>query len=312
MDVNDRQGSEAYVILEAFAPVMAAGSFATGLREAARQLSALAGASVPLGLLAVLHGDVLDEAWHPEESAQSSALRTHLRRLGIASAAQGCAVVESFPPTVGDELEPALLLLPLHDRFTGVLCWARPRAASDDREVHLMMRAVQLMAQRLVALQELEAERRRSEQYERWFQVSVRQIHTLDRERQKFAALANSANAAVFVADRTGTVRWCSRALLEHFPGPGPQHSWVTEPCQALCQQIGGGRLPACSRCLVAEAADCDLAERPILSSTDEQGHWVEITARPIRDVTGKTEEVIVVLRSDAVAGHDVRRLAAN
>ena len=170
----------------------------------------------------------------------------------------------------------------------------------------MFRRLATLMARRLTTVQQLEAEHRRSSQYERWFQASVRQVRTLDCERQKFVALANSAETAVFVADRDGVVRWCSRRLLEQFPGPGPKNSWVTMPCAALCHHIHGREPDACHECVVQRIVDEERSDLAVSAVESPGGNSLEITARPIRDVKGKAVEVIVVLKSD----HEARRAA--
>ncbi len=293
-------------VFAAIEPVMAAQSFETAVIEAARRLSELAGPTVPLGLVIMLKDEIFLESWFPEETGVRSALRTHLRRFAIESARRGEGAVASFPANVGNPLEPRVLLLPLGERLTGVLCFARSPAVSGDCDDALLTQAASLMGQRLATIQDIEAERRRSGQYERWFQASVLQIRTLDCERQKFAALANTIDASVFVADRTGIVRWCSRSVVERSSGSSSNDSFVAHPCQELCRQIGGGHLLACGRCLVARVVEREPGSQPIVSTADVGGHMVRITARPIRNAKGRAEEVIVVLQ-DLLSANEQR-----
>ena len=284
-------------VFAALDPVMAAESFETAVIEAARRLSELAGPTAHLGLVIMLQGEVFLESWFPEETGVRSALHTQLRRLAIESARQGEVTVASFPAKVGSALEPKVLFLPLRQRLTGILCFARSPALSGDCDDTVLRQTASLLAHRLVAIQEIEAERRRSGQFERWFQASVRQVRTLDCERQKFAALANSVDAAVFVADRTGIVRWCSRSLVERFSGTSPKDSCIGQPCHELCRQVGGGHLLACGQCLVTQVVEREPEDQPIFSTTDNGGDMVRVTARPIRNAKGQAEEVIIVLQ---------------
>jgi hypothetical protein len=248
------------------------------------------------GLVLVLHGGVFQETWSPEDEIQQSVVRKHLRHLAIQSAQRGTPIEQPFPDPALAHLEPRVHLVALEHRLTAVLCAARRRDAAWPGA--LIDRIASLAALRISAIQALDGARRTSEQYERWFRVSVRQMRALDRERQKFPALASLVDACVLIADRSGIVRWCSRALIERYPGPGKNGSWVGVQCSYLCAQVDGAYSAETGACIVSRL----LEGKHAASDPAGCGASSRVHARPIQDAEGQTQEVIVVFDPESAS----------
>ena len=278
---------------------MAAPSFDAAVASIGGTLGEASGATTA-AFLVVLHEHVLAESWFPREPLGAKELRRHLHMIAIQSAQKGEAVEVPWPDSLGIPLAITSYFVPLKFRLSAVLCLGFPadagNGASRPSRIEPMMR---MIAARLTTLQEIEAERRNRDQYDRWFRVSVRQIRALDGERQKFVALANSIGAGVFVADRLGGIRWNSRSLIERFPGEGTQRSWAGQSCKSLCERMGAGA-HACGECAVARV----LAGGAGISWEFEGpgGEKLRAVAHAIKDVDGRAQEVMVVVESAGVA----------
>ena len=159
-----------------------------------------------------------------------------------------------------------------------------------------------LVALRLNGLLELESERRKSQQFERWFRVSDRQIRALDLERQKFAALVSSFAGGAFVADREGVISWQSRPLFGRAADSG--NTWVGRPCQEFCQTLGGGHR-ACGDCLVTQVLTRrQPASYDIVLADEGEERVMRASAAPINDLAGQAQEVMVTFQDAAPHAH--------
>jgi len=249
----------------------------------------------------VLHGRVFLEFWHPADPAMQTRLRKSFLKLAVEAAEGRPAPRPGESNDLG--LESRVYVLPLKYRLTGVLCvgcvpgLAAPGASVDEP----FERLVRLVGARLMALQDIAAERTKSGQYERWFRVSDRQIRALDAERQKFAALVQSIDTNVFVADIKGTIRWTSRPLTRHAQAGEGGNPWLGRPCRELCAMACAGNGIACGECLVGRVAGCG-SELTVETPTpgDPCGEMRRVTALPIRDLEGHAQEVMVVIEGSA------------
>jgi len=162
----------------------------------------------------------------------------------------------------------------------------------------LLRPTANLVGHKLAGLLEIEAERRRSDQYERWFRSGNRQIRALDFEQQRFAALVRAIDALVWVTDPDRTIHWTSRSLHEHHTPPDPRGSWAGQSCEAFCQPEERSCTPECGGCVAARV----LATGQIVScewrTSDPGGeHTAYVTGLPISDLEGRVREVLLVLR---------------
>lgn len=239
------------------------------------------------GVVVLIHGRVFLESWFPVHPPRARDPFRDVRAMAVQTAQNGTA---AFMPLdgAGVSMMAHALHLPLGHRLSGSVC-----TVSAGAELPLD-RLAGVLTLRLNELLELEAERRKSQQFERWFRVSDRQIRALDLERQKFAALVNSFAGGAFVADRQGIISWQTRPLLNRTGSPGD--SWVGRPCRELCESIGGRA--ACGQCLVArvlaqrQPASCDI----MVGETGED-RVTRAVAAPINDLAGQAQEVIVTFQ---------------
>src|SRR5262249_7816726 len=268
-----------------------------------------------VGIVIVIHGGVFLEAWHPEETTRARESLQTVRRMVIHAAQNGTAAYMPFDDPQHGPMVARVLHLQLRQRLSGAICIISPpeaevrggnnppRVGKSDVEIigveaDRMQRLSDLVALRLNTLLELESERRKSQQFERWFRVSDRQIRALDLERQKFAALVNCFAGGAFVADRDGIISWQSRPVLDRSAPSATGSSWVGRPCHDFCRALGGSDHPACGDCLVLQV----LASRqPTLCDfvLDGQGdeRVVRASASPINDLAGRAQEVMVTFQ---------------
>ncbi len=288
--------SAAERLLALLEPVLAADTLETAATAAVRGIAVETGA-VAAALFVVLHGKVFLEFWHPHEAGAHPGLRGQFHDLAVraAHADPGNAAV----PSGGGAGRIEVYRLPMKQRYTGVLCLSYAGASVRGTRERLNERLAALVAQRLQAVQDVDAERKKVGQYEHWFRMTDKQIRALDRERQKLVVLANHFDARIFVTDVAGTVRWTNRVLAEGVPGPTTASTWIGRACGELCASAGEGHA-ACGGCLIERVRRSARAGSPHAAAAgadaptaaDPQGAG----AYAIRDLQGLAEEIMVVL----------------
>jgi hypothetical protein len=279
-------------------PIMAAQS----LEEAAGAVALQVGAAVEAaaaGCFLVIHGRTFLSFWYPSDRLGSTPIGIYLERLARAAPHATPPIALRLPD--GSELQPRVLVMPLKARLTAVLCLATPPQARSPYD-GLLDGLAGLFAERLRAIQELEAERRRSGQYERWFRVADRQIRALDLERQKFAGLANAIPIGVFVADRDRVIRWINQPLVTHFPSRSEGRSWLGASCDQFCGQLGSPEA-TCVECIVTKVLETRRGAELIMDPTMEAGDVFHLTATPIANLEGLVQEVMVAVQRLPGAG---------
>ena len=263
--------------------------------------------SVSSGIVVTIHGGVFLEAWHPEMPTRSRDLLQPVRSLALQTALNGTAGFMPLDGHRGAALVVQAVPLLLSHRLQAALCVVtyREALASEPAPPIAMDRLGRVLALRFNELVSMEAERRKSQQYERWFRVSDRQIRALDLERQKFAALVNSFSGGAFVSDRDGVISWQSRPLLDRSGTAGD--SWVGLGCRELCESLGARGRPACGECLVGRVLDsrgpisCEFAAPP-----GGAGSASRVVAAPINDLAGHAQEVIVTFQEAPAPARDL------
>jgi PAS domain-containing protein len=248
------------------------------------------------GIVVLIHGRVFLEAWQPDYPPRARDPFQNLRGMAVQTAQHGTA---AFMPLDGPgmSLMARALHMPLGHRLNGAICVVTPQDAEADLGAGISIeRLAGVIALRINDLLEFEAERRKSQQFERWFKVSDRQIRALDLERQKFAALVSSFAGGAFVADRKGTITWQTRPLLDR--AGGPNDTWVGRPCQELCETLGGGDRSACEQCLVTRVLGRGQpAAHDVVVLEAGEEHLMRAAAAPINDLSGQAQEVIVTFQ---------------
>lgn len=270
-------------------PILAAQSLEQAASAAAAQIGA-ASRSVAAGCFLVIHGRTFISSWYPDDRIANTPLGAQLERVARAAPSNVAPELVRLPD--GAEQAPRVLVLPLKARVTAVLCLAGP---AHDLVDDLLDGIASLVAGRLRTIQELEAERRRSGQYERWFRVADRQIRALDLERQKFAALAQAIPIGVFVMDRDGVIRWISDPMHSSFPTRPDNRSWLGAPYDQFCQQFGSEHDAPSHSCILAQAV---MSKRPASVVLERPaGKRYHLAATPITNLEGQVQEVMVAIR---------------
>jgi PAS domain S-box-containing protein len=139
----------------------------------------------------------------------------------------------------------------------------------------------------------------RLERYERWFKTLDDQIRILDRERQKFAAIANQGDTCTFVADASCTVRWTNRAMTQRLPPDAGRSSWVGSTCSDLCQRLNSTScLAGGYECPVAAALDRTVTcHRELRYAAHDGVRHLYMSALPISGPDGRAGEVLVMIQ---------------
>ena len=283
-----------FAILE---PLLTAESVETLLEAAKRVLGSITQAHAT-AIFITDGASVVREAWQPEDDARRGALRPHFLALTHQSVKIGEPVALPFPASTAAGLEPRLFLLKARGRTLGAVCFAcLPGKPADDARCWTTMEPiVRLLAQRITELLELSSWHLTRAQYERWFRQLDSHIRTLDRERQKFAAVVNQSDVYVFVADATSTIRWANRAIGGRFPAGASGSSWVGKHCRDLCVRFGGGECNG--TCPVARALESNqTAHEEFKHESPDGDRSMYATALPIKGPEGKPQEVIVMLQ---------------
>jgi PAS domain S-box-containing protein len=130
----------------------------------------------------------------------------------------------------------------------------------------------------------------RQEQYERWFRTLDAQLRILDRERQKFAAVANQSDTCAFVTDASHAVTWHNKAMAQVFGAE--DEGWTGRPCADLCARLGlVAESEACASCPVRRAFEMNTAVHREVHAPD--GRELYLTALPIKGPDGRPFEVL-------------------
>ena len=120
------------------------------------------------------------------------------------------------------------------------------------------------------------------------------QLHVLERERQKLAALMHHADAGFVVFDTEPRVRWTNGYFVRGFGHDSHPASFLNSAChQAVC-----GKSEPCDDCPLRRALASGVTEH---HEVDLETHGaisnVYVSAIPIKDMTGEIAEVMVMLQ---------------
>ena len=294
-------------LLELLEPLMAAESVDT-LLDGARQLLGALGGSFATAIFVTDGASVVHEAWQPEDEARRARLRPHFLALTYQSVKSGTPTTLPFPAGAATGLTPRLFLMRARGRLLGAVCCAfASDAGHDGKQRDALMEALaRVLAERVAALLELSSWRVTRAQNERWFAQLDEHIRTLDRERQKFAAVVNQSDVFVFVADPGRTVRWVNRALAARYPAEVPGGTWVGRDCHELCTRLGHVSGNGCP--VEIALADNRVAHGEYRQRGPDGDRVLYATGLPIKGPVGRVHEVLVMLQ-DLTEVETVRRL---
>jgi PAS domain-containing protein len=284
-------------VLSGLEPVLAAESVETLLERATQLLNTLTQAHAT-AIFVTDGANVVHEAWQPGNEARRARLRPHFLGLTRQSVEVGEPVAFPFPTGIAPDFTPHVFLIQARGRVVGTVCCAcKPGDEADRAELRAIVEPlVRLVAQRLGDLSELSSSRVTRAQYERWFRQLDSHIRTLDRERQKFAAVVNQSDVYIYVADATRTIRWANRAIGARFPLDPNGTSWIGRSCGDLCARFGEAECNG--TCPITRALESNQAAHEEFEQDDPDGkRSLYATALPIKGPEGRPHEVIVMVQ---------------
>jgi PAS domain S-box-containing protein len=281
---SDRGASEsAGTTARQLASLWAEEDLTQALALAARMLAGLTG-STTSALFVISDEGVDTEAWYPEPLEMERRLRYQR------------AALQGPNPDPRDSAGPGVSVIripipgnPSTSERAGVaLAWVR------DSEVagKTASAALELVAWKVARDREAAHLRSRQEQYERWFKTLDAQLRILDRERQKFAAVANQTDTFAFVTDASRTVQWLNKAMSS-VAGSESDGDWQGRACSHLCTRIGLKSVETpCDGCPVMRAFTSNTSvHSEILDAPG--GRELYLTALPIKAPDGLPLEVL-------------------
>jgi len=289
--------------LDLLGPLLMAEGLEAAAAETVRLIATLSGAEV-VALFLASGKDTGAEFWVPADEETRLRFRPHLRGLALESLAQSATVETPFPPQISSGLTPAVIALADQGHTIAIVGLAgAPGACAACRGM------APIVARQLARHQDAAQSQAAKLRYERWFKQFDQQVRTLERERQKLAALVNQPDHYVFSVDRTRAVRWASRAMATRFP-PAGGASWIGRDCDEVWPRLGQPAGPAMA---AGGPVACALetgrpARQELLRGGGGSTCPVCVTAIPIRDSDGSIQEVLVIAQ-DLGGLESVRRM---
>jgi PAS domain S-box-containing protein len=134
--------------------------------------------------------------------------------------------------------------------------------------------------------------------HKRWLELSNSQMLLLDRERQKFTAVAGQSDTLVFVADKEHTAHWTNASLKSRLEELGSEK--VTGlSVQEIWDLLGVDCAPSSSRdCPVARVfRDGNVGHHESKQDTRDGTRILYLTFLPVKGVDGRTAEVLVLIQ---------------
>src|SRR6266571_2066463 len=152
---------------------------------------------------------------------------------------------------------------------------------------------------------------RKLEDCQRRFRLLDEQMRVLERERQELSAVVNHTDAGFLVFDASLSVVWTNNIFATRFcASPSPAAVKGTKCHQVLC----GLPLP-CETCPAAQPfRSGTVAHQEMRLSIHEQARHIYATAMPIKSLTGKVEQTILMVQDltdlDVLRQSEVRKSA--
>ncbi len=291
-------GGGTVALLAEIASIAAEERLEPALERMARLLAELSGAQAA-ALFVVEGGQLSAAGWHPGAGAPANGVRGEIERAareavrpGAPEAARvrdaGGSLIRTLPLTAGG-------------RLRGVACLVARggRGAVKRLEDPRVGAVLALFLPRLAWLQEAAQAASARAQYERWFKTLDEQLRVLDRERQKFAAIVQQSDTAVFVADTSSTIVWTNGVLAAQRPDSSEGSGWIGLHAREVCQHFSDrDQAPNCEDCSVARALERSEVTHHELRRTEANGVRNRyLTALPIKGPDGRPHEVMVLIQ---------------
>jgi PAS domain S-box-containing protein len=144
------------------------------------------------------------------------------------------------------------------------------------------------------ASETVESLKRRLESAERLVRLFDAQVHVLERERQKLAAVVGHGDVGFLVFDASLEIVWTNEYFAKHLKAANDPPSFVGAGChRALCR-----RDLVCEGCPVAAAFESErTAHRELPLDIDGTPHIVYVTAIPILSPKGSVDQIMVMVQ---------------
>ncbi|HET7498947.1 MAG TPA: PAS domain-containing protein [Candidatus Eisenbacteria bacterium] len=264
------------------------------LRRGADLLAAAAG-GVPSALFLLTDDGIAAEAWASDESARDLERRARFQRAALEGphadprhfGPSGAAVTRRTVPSAGNA---RATLAWVCGARAGAEDHASGRTGGEAPQAGIAASILDILVARAASLRDADYHRARQEQYERWFKTLDAQLRILDRERQKFAAVANQSDTCAFVTDASHAVTWHNKAMAQLFGNESDQ-GWTGRPCVDLCGRLGLTEPGTCAGCPVRRAFESNAAVHREVHAPD--GRELYLTALPIKGPDGRAFEVL-------------------
>jgi PAS domain S-box-containing protein len=140
----------------------------------------------------------------------------------------------------------------------------------------------------------IESLRRRLESAERLVRLFDAQVHVLERERQKLAAVVGHGDVGFLVFDASLEIVWTNEYFAKHLKAANDPSSFIGAGChRALCR-----RDVVCDACPVAAAFESEAtAHRELALDIDGTPRIVYVTAIPILSPKGRVDQLMVMVQ---------------
>ncbi len=129
--------------------------------------------------------------------------------------------------------------------------------------------------------------------YERWFRTLDRQIRLLERERQKFSAVVNHADAGFLLFDPSARTVWGNQVFIRRF---AVENSGI--PHGKSCHDVLCRERTPCASCPVRRTFENGgVAHREVAIEQDGEARYLYATAMPVVSAEATVEECMVMLQ---------------
>ncbi len=286
-------------LLQAIPRILHPGTLEASIPEALDLLRQRTGADAAVIFLA--DGDApLREHWSPEDASVKARYRPRLKVEALEAIRRGGPnlTLADGPPLDGWATRTVLLAADSGPLGAAALAWNG--SVPDDRDtLSWITAAMSLVGFAVGSRSEISKLEIQAERDKRWFKTLDEHLRTLDRERQKFAAVVNQTDTFVFVTDEERIIRWNNRAMAVLLPSADDSPSWIGKPCSEVCARLGRGELSG-------EECDCpirralganEVTHRELRVSIHGTPGVLYLTALPIKGLDGKPREAMILVQ---------------
>jgi PAS domain S-box-containing protein len=291
--------SDAGQLLQRLTPLLTQQSLDTALPGAIQLIGSMSGAAAA-GILLLRKEDVAKEHWHGDESV-SGGLRAECIKSARLARTDRAGSVRIVDGEVGRYYLWTTPLQVSGAEPIGAITLAFSQAPGRDTTFDAggVERLADLFAAKIVLSRETAAYRSEKERYERWFRTLDSQLQVLDRERQKFVAVASQSDTHMIVVNTEYRVRWVNQTRAGRLDDVGREVSWIDRPLQEVWDTLEVNGPPCGSeQCPVAQAfATNVVVHEEYQQPTATERRNLYVTAMPIKAPDGHPDEVLVMVQ---------------